>query len=140
VDPLSSRTSPASIVVVAAIIERDDRFLLTRRQAGVHLEDHWEFPGGKVEPGETHHQALARELTEELDVAVTVGKLALSTVHAYPDRTVALHFYRCELGGEPRPMLGQEMRWIPRAELTSLRLPPADAELIRMLLSEGERR
>jgi mutator protein MutT len=140
VDPLASHNSPSSIVVVAAIIEHDNRFLLTRRQPGVYLEDHWEFPGGKLEPGETHHQALARELTEELDVPITVGKLALSTVHAYPDRTVALHFYRCELGGEPHPMLGQEMRWFPRAELSSLRLPPADAELIRMLLSEGDRR
>ena len=139
-DTLRSQNSPSSLVVVAAIIEDHERFLLTRRQAGVHLEDYWEFPGGKLEPGETHEQALMRELSEELDVKVIVGRLALSTVHAYPDRTVALHFYRCVLGGEPRPMLGQEMRWIPRTELPELRLPPADAELIRLLTSEGDRR
>ena len=131
--------SPSSVSVVAAIIEQQGNFLLTQRQAGAHLEHHWEFPGGKLEEGETHHQALVRELGEELGVTVTIGELALSTIHAYPDRTVALHFYRCALQGEPQPMLGQAMRWIPRGELVSLQLPPADAELIRLLTSEGGR-
>lgn len=131
--------SSSTVIVVAAIIEQQGRFLLTERQAGAHLEHHWEFPGGKLEAGETHHQALVRELTEELGVNVTVGELALSTIHAYPDRTVALHFYRCAMNGDPRALLGQAMRWIPRGELDSLQLPPADAELIRLLTSEGDR-
>ena len=138
-DTPKSSDPASSVVVVAAIIEHEGRFLLTRRQAGAHLEHHWEFPGGKLERGETHQQALVRELGEELDVTVTVGKLALSTVHAYPDRTVALHFYRCALAGEPRPLLGQEMRWVPTSELAGLQLPPADAELIKLLISEGAR-
>lgn len=139
VDSAHFSRSLSAVIVVAAIIEQQDRFLLTERQAGAHLEHHWEFPGGKLEAGETHHQALVRELSEELAVNVTVGELALSTIHAYPDRTVALHFYRCTMDGEPRPMLGQAMRWIPRGELDSLQLPPADAELIRLLTSEGAR-
>jgi len=139
VDPSPYAQSSSTVVVVAAIIEDQGRFLLTERQAGAHLEHHWEFPGGKLEAGETHQQALVRELSEELGVSVTVGELALSTIHAYPDRTVALHFYRCAIHGEPRPMLGQAMRWTPRGELDSLRLPPADAELIRLLTSEGGR-
>jgi 8-oxo-dGTP diphosphatase len=121
------------IVVVAAVIESDGRFLLTRRQQGVHLEGHWEFPGGKVDRGESHAHALRRELIEELDTDAEVFDLVLQTTHAYPERTVTLYFYRCDLVGTPRPMLGQEMKWIGRRELTSLPFPPADTELIRML-------
>jgi 8-oxo-dGTP diphosphatase len=61
----------------------------------------------------------------------------LHTVHAYPDVTVALYFYRCRLLGTPRPLLGQQMRWVPRGELASLGLPPADRELIDLLTASG---
>ena len=121
------------MIVVAAVIEANERFLVTRRQAGVHLAGMWEFPGGKIDPGEPHAAALRRELREELDVEVDVGERVYRTVHAYDERTVELHFYRCGLRGEPRPLLGQQMRWVPRSELASLGFPPADAELIAML-------
>ena len=102
------------IVVVAAVVERDGGFLLTLRPRGTHLEGHWEFPGGKCEPGETHQAALAREMREELDVDIRVGALVHAVTHAYPERTVELHFYACELAGEPTPMIGQQMRWVAR--------------------------
>ena len=121
------------IVVVAAVIEADQRFLVTRRQPGVHLAGMWEFPGGKIDPNEAHASALRRELREELDVDVDVGERIYHTVHAYDDRTVELHFYRCVLKGDPRPLLGQQMRWVPRDELPSLGFPPADTELIELL-------
>lgn len=124
------------IVVVAAIIQHDDRFLLTRRQDGVHLAGYWEFPGGKVANGESHAAALRREIGEELDADVVVRDLVLETTHAYVERTVTLFFYRCNLIGEPRPMLGQVMEWIARGELSSLPFPPADEELIRMLTAD----
>jgi len=120
-------------VVVAAVVERDDAFLLTRRLEGTHLEGLWEFPGGKCEDGETHEACLAREMREELAVGVRVGERILRVSHDYPDRTIALHFYACELEGEPIPQLGQEMMWAPRAALRRLPLPPADAELIELL-------
>lgn len=121
------------IRVVAAIVEQDGRFLLTRRLRGTHLEGLWEFPGGKIDEGETHAQALTRELREELGVEAVVGELEFETTHAYPERTVALFFYRCTLQAEPRPVLGQQMGWVSRAELTTLGLPPADNELVRRL-------
>ena len=121
------------MIVVAAVIEQNDHFLITRRQNGVHLAGLWEFPGGKIDPTETHADALRREMREELDTDVEIGELVFEVSHAYPDRTVTLYFYRCALKGVPRPLLGQEMRWVPRAELASLGFPPADEELIRLL-------
>jgi 8-oxo-dGTP diphosphatase len=127
------------IRVVAAIVEQDGRFLLTRRLRGTHLEGLWEFPGGKIHDGETDEQALVRELREELDVAAVVHELEFQTTHTYPERTVALFFYRCALRGTPRPMLGQQMKWVARTELASLGLPPADDELVRRLIDTTPR-
>ena len=125
------------IVVCAAVIERDGRLLITQRQKGVHLEGLWEFPGGKCDPGETLPVCLARELREELDVGVAVGEEVFTTVHAYSDRSVELHFLRCELIGEPSPQLGQQMQWAARADLSQLPFPSADAELIRKLTRQA---
>ena len=127
----------ATLVVTAAVIERDGRVLVTRRQRGVHLEGYWEFPGGKCDPGEPLEVCLARELREELDVDATIGTELFTTDHVYDDRRVQLHFFACELRGEPRPLLGQEMRWVPRAALASLQFPPADAELIAVLTTRS---
>jgi len=123
------------IVVLAGVVERDGRFLVSRRLKGTHLADLWEFPGGKCEPGESHEVCLAREFREELDVDIEVGPELLTTEHVYPEKTVRLHFRRCGLRGEPQPMLGQEMRWITRDELQTLSFPEADRDLIRMLTS-----
>jgi 8-oxo-dGTP diphosphatase len=129
------------ITVVAAIIERDDRFLLTLRPAGTHLEGCWEFPGGKCHAGETRAEALRRELFEELDIVAEVGELVQTVTHEYPEKTVQLHFYRCQYAGEPKPMLGQEIRWVSRGELATLTFPEADAKLLELLspLSEHGR-
>jgi mutator protein MutT len=121
------------IVVVAAVIERDGSFLVTRRLEGTHLGGMWEFPGGKIATGETHAEALVREIREELDADIDVGTLLFETEFDYAERRVSLHFYRCALRSEPKPLLGQQMKWVPRAELTALDFPPADADLIRRL-------
>jgi mutator protein MutT len=102
----------------------------------VHLAGHWEFPGGKCEPGESLRACLTRELDEELSVGVEVGDEIFATTHDYGDRSVELHFLRCVLHGDPSPQLGQEMRWVRREELAALEFPPADAELIRWLTRE----
>jgi 8-oxo-dGTP diphosphatase len=121
--------------VTAAVVERDGKFLLARRLEGTHLEGHWEFPGGKCEEGESLESCLARELREELDVECDVGPEILATVHHYDDRTIELRFFRCAFAGEPRPVLGQKLRWVARADLATLPLPPADDELVRRLTS-----
>ena len=128
-------------VVAGVLLDPAGRVLLAQRPQGKHLAGMWEFPGGKIGPDEPHAAALRRELREELDVDADVGDRMYHTVHAYDDRTVELHFYRCTLKGEPRPLLGQQMRWVPRTELGLLGFPPADAELIEMLTkSDGNSR
>ena len=122
-----------TITVSAAVVERDDAFLLTRRAADAHLAGRWEFPGGKREPGETGEQALAREIREELGCEADIGALLLTTEHAYPDVHVRLEFFAVTLRDEPEPQLGQAMRWVPRRELASLPLPEADADLVTLL-------
>lgn len=127
------------MIVVAAVVEEDDTFLVTRRLRGTHLEGYWEFPGGKREDGETDHQSLTREMREEVATEIRVEDEILRTVHAYPSRTVELRFYRCTLLGRPRPRLGQQMRWVPRGQLATLRFPPADDELIQTLTAPSRR-
>lgn len=127
----------ARIVVTAAVVERDARFLVTRRPRGVHLEGLWEFPGGKCQPDESYESCLRREMAEELGTDVRVRDQLFTVSHDYPERIVELHFYSCDLLEEPRPVLGQEMRWVSREELGSLEFPPADQELIARLRSGG---
>jgi len=135
--PTTNSQQPTTIVVLvaAAVVERRGRYLVTRRQAGAHLAGLWEFPGGKCETGESMTACLARELREELAVDARIGEEILTTTHTYPERRVELHFLRCEIAGAPSPQQGQEMRWVTRAELVELELPPADAELIATLLT-----
>ena len=121
------------LVVTAAVIRRGDRFLVTRRLKGTHLEGYWEFPGGKCDPGESHEACLKRELNEELGSRSRIGAEVFTVAHAYPERIVELHFFDCQLEDEPRPLIGQDMRWVTRADLGTLQFPPADAELLRRL-------
>jgi len=129
-------TEPDVVVVLAAVVERDGRFLLTRRLEGTHLEGTWEFPGGKCEPGESHEACLVREIREELGVGVCIGTEIFTVEHAYADRIVRLHFRSCTLDGEPRPLLGQQILWAGRSELRHLEFPDADRGLIALLTTD----
>jgi 8-oxo-dGTP diphosphatase len=122
-----------AIEVVAAVIEKHGKLLITRRREGTHLSGLWEFPGGKPEPGEALEDALRRELREELGAAVSVLERIETVDWQYPDRRVSLVFFRCGMEGEPRPLEGQEMAWVTRAELARYEFPAADARLIERL-------
>lgn len=127
--------SSSPVVVTAAVIERQGRFLVTERLHGTHLAGFWEFPGGKCEAGEEPAACLMREIREELAVEVRIGPELLRTTHAYADRQVELHFFRCELLGEPVPVLGQRLRWVRAEDLRALPFPPADREMVEMLIA-----
>lgn len=123
--------------VVAAVVIREGRVLLTQRPPGTHLEGLWEFPGGKVEPGESDAGALIRELREELGVEAKVGALYGRVVHAYPERTVELSFYLCELGAaEPVALEVSGIAWAPLDRLSDYALPPADRPILERLQAE----
>lgn len=124
---------PRPIVVAAAVIEAGGRYLITRREKG-HLEGLWEFPGGKVKPGETLEECLRRELREELGVEVAVGEKLETVTWRYPERIVTLHFFRCRLaGGRLTPQEGQAVAWVAPNELDRYAFPPADASLLTHL-------
>lgn len=123
-----------SVVVVAAIIRRDERILITRRLSNVHLPGLWEFPGGKVQANETLPSALQREIREELGVEILVHGEFFFVEHTYPSKTVELHFYDCSIcSGEPRPLQVADMCWVTPADLDQFEFPAADAKLIAKL-------
>jgi 8-oxo-dGTP diphosphatase len=127
-----------ALAIVAAIIRRDDKILITKRPDNVHLAGLWEFPGGKVEAGESLEAALEREIREELGVDIAVVREFFSVEHDYADKSVHLHFFDCTiLRGEPQLLDVADMRWVRTAELMDFEFPPADVELIRRLRSGG---
>ena len=127
-----ARVSPL-LLVVAAVVIRDGRVLLARRPEGVHLEGHWELPGGKVEPGEAPCDALVRELREELGVGAHVlGPFAFND-HAYADRHVLLLTYLATLEDEPRAIGCAELGWFTAGGIAALRTPPADVPIFAKL-------
>jgi 8-oxo-dGTP diphosphatase len=120
-------------VVVAAVIERGGRVLVSQRGAGAGQAGRWEFPGGKREPGEDDAAALARELREELGVDLEVGERVWTT-RAGP---LELRFYRCDWRAtqRPRPLASAQFRWVRREDLPGLAFPPADGQIVRALAS-----
>jgi 8-oxo-dGTP diphosphatase len=121
------------VQVVAAIIEREGRILIGQRQAEQSHPLKWEFPGGKVEPGETPERALTRELEEELAIRNARGPEITRYEFAYPGKTpIALIFHRVtEFEGEPQNLIYREMRWEPRAKLSAFDFIEGDREFLR---------
>lgn len=122
------------IEVAAGIIYREGRYLIARRKPGVHLGGYWEFPGGKREEGESLEECLHRELFEELSIRVDVPIPYRVIRHAYPERTVELHFFRCAIEqGEAAPVDCEEIKWVLPEELAQFEFPPADRVIIDAL-------
>lgn len=123
------------IRVTAAIIRRPGQILLARRQRGDHLAGHWEFPGGKIEGGETPEQCLARELEEEFGVGAAVGRFVASSRHAYDTREIELLVYEAELEpGEWNLDSHDETRWVATRDLLTYDLAPADIPIAERLI------
>ena len=129
--------TPSILLVVAcALVDADGRVLLAKRPEGKPLAGLWEFPGGKVEAGETPEAALIRELKEELDIEITGKCLApLSfTSHSYPDFHLLMPLYVCRRwDGDITPMQGQQLAWVRARKLADYAMPPADEPLKAVL-------
>ncbi len=120
--------------VVAAAIRKNGRYLLGKRPPGGMLGGLWEFPGGKVEPGETHEEALVREIREELGIEIRVLGHAASVDHAYSHLTVTLHLYLCEhIGGRPRTLYHSALKWVSRKQFGRYSFPAANLKFFEVL-------
>ena len=124
------------LVVAVALVDPDGRVLLQRRPEGKHLAGLWEFPGGKVEPGETPEAALIRELREELGVDISASCLAPLTFasHGYEGFHLLMPLYICHRwDGIVRPREGQDLAWVRPSRMKEYAMPPADVPLVAML-------
>ena len=125
-----------AVRVVAAVVERDGRLLLCRRPAGKAMAGLWEFPGGKIGPGETPEACLVRELREELGLDVAASCLAPLTFasHRYPEFHLLMPLYVCRVWeGLPEAREGQALRWLRPRAMADLPMPPADRPLVAFL-------
>jgi len=134
----SSIVNRKSIEVSAALIFHGGKLLITQRHAQSHLGGLWEFPGGKREADETFEECLVREIREELGVEIAVGKLFEEVTHAYPEKSVHLKFFICQLlSGEPQPIDCAAVKWVTKTELASFVFPASDAQLLEKLKFEN---
>jgi len=125
------------LVVACALVDADGRVLLSQRPAGKQLAGLWEFPGGKLEPGETPEEALIRELREEIGIETQAACLAPLTFasHSYDDFHLLMPLFVCRrFSGTPVPREGQALKWVKPVKMRDYPMPPADLPLIPMLI------
>lgn len=133
--PLLADTSPAIHVMAGVITDVRGRILLARRTLGRDLAGLWEFPGGKVDPGETPEQALVRELREELGIEAEIGAPLICVPQQMPHKRIVLNVRHIAAHrGQPRGLDGQALAWVPREKLPSYAMPPADRPVVAALL------
>jgi len=130
--------------VVAAVIQRDGKYLITQRRETASLPLLWEFPGGRVEPGETDLDALHRELGERLGASVTIGKPVAFRRHEYEEYCVELVLYEADLDSSAlEPKRVKEYRWVPAEEFSQYPFPPADRQTLddfQLLVGQGKKK
>ena len=125
------------IQVVCGVAVKDGKVFLARRRPEKSYGGFWELPGGKVEPGETHESALARELSEELGIDVRVGEFIASGEDHSSDLIISLHGYQIHMESEPRKSSDHDlMRWFSADELKALKVPPADVPILEVVFSQ----
>ena len=122
------------IRVVGAVFHDGERFLACRKKPGKPLEGHWEFPGGKIEPGETPEQALAREIREELNLIAEVGQKVTTTTYEYDFATIELTTFYCTLvDGDLRLTDHDDTKWVTSTEAAHLTWAPADIPAVEAI-------
>ncbi len=124
------------VQVVAALIRKDERFMICQRPVNKTRALEWEFVGGKVEEGETLEQALNRECIEEIGVGVDVGSVYMELDHVYPDITIHLTLFNARLCGEPKRLEHNDIRFITPSEIPQYEFCPADKEILEKIIED----
>jgi|KBSMisStandDraft_5_1062788.scaffolds.fasta_scaffold1912926_1 8-oxo-dGTP diphosphatase len=137
---VTAATRSRKLVVAALCKDGEGRILLTQRRADQPMPLKWEFPGGKVEPGEAPVDALAREIREELGCDARVGRIDEVVFHAYAEFDLYMLVYACTLVGTPRAVEVADVRWVPPRELGGFDVLPADVALVARLAAEAANR
>lgn len=133
---MQEQASKHAVEVVAALIRDHDSFLICQRPAHKARGLLWEFPGGKVEAGESPEQALVRECREELGVTLAVGEMFMAVTHVYPDITIHLSLFHASLaGGEPQKLEHADIRRVRAEDLSAYKFCPADKEIVRQIVA-----
>lgn len=129
-----------TVNVVAAIIHNGNKYFATQRGYG-EFKDWWEFPGGKIEPGETPEEALRREIKEELDLEITIDTHLVTVDYDYPKFHLHMYCYLCRISsGEPLLIEAESARWLSNGELLSVDWLPADVVAVKKLIESTDRR
>jgi mutator protein MutT len=128
--------TPEPVEIAVAVVERDGKFLIGKRPEGVALAGYWEFPGGKLENGESPEAAAVRECREETTLKVRVTGRYCTVDHDYAHGRLRLHFIACAAVDRPVSMPAR-FRWVSREELSGYKFPPANAQLLSMLMRDA---
>ena len=123
------------IDVVAAVIKKDNKYLIAQRNRNKHFAFHYEFPGGKVDKGETFESALQREIKEELSIGIKIYKKISSQIHKDDKINVKVHYFLCE-HSDGKIILSEheDLKWVTKKELSSYRMAPGDSKIIKFLV------
>jgi mutator protein MutT len=133
-NPEMNSTSKPKVEGAVGVIKKEGQYLIAQRLNHAHQGGLWEFPGGKVEPGESIERALLREIREELGVEIIIDEKLKVITHEYDDKVVKLHFFQCIItGGDPQALGCQQWKWVGLDELGNYQFPEANREILVML-------
>lgn len=134
-EPIAKKPRGIWIPVVTGLIRKDTKILLGLRPTGETLAGHWEFPGGKIDQGETPQEALRRELQEEVGIDAEIGDVRFVHTHSYGTRGVVLIFYDVHFWkGEPKSIYHDELKWVEADDLEKMQIPEANRNILKILI------
>ena len=136
--PLTLPSLPHKQIGVAVIENQQGQILIDRRKKSGEMGGLWEFPGGKIEPGETVEECIQREIKEELDIKIAVGDRLTAISHAYETFRVTLYIHDCQyISGKPKPLESEEILWVEPNRLDKYQFPAANIQIVNLIQQRG---